>query len=481
MEVPLDRDRIFLLIGILVFSNVLNVILIVYRERFAKHYNEQNFTTMISDFLRMDYDSIIEEGPSNILEKIATVTNRIYTYMMGANIQIWSSAIVAVVSIILAFIVNVSLGVVMLVYAPISYFGYKLLNKELANRSKQMQEETGKGFQELISYLKEPDYYKQLPDYEPILEKMQPSVERIYGSMAKVNEFAQSVSSALQGLGTVFQSIVMMWSVFSFYQGETSPFFLMTVTIIMPLYISAVSTITNSNIQKIDYNVAMDLHRNFLNRTEASGEILLDTVKSLNINVSKLSFANRELPFFVNATLHKGDIGQVYGSSGTGKSTFAKSLVRFRDVEGIYINGNKLTEYSISSVRDKIEYVSQNIPIINGTLRDNILFGKKRSVQDTLILNNPVLKSLFVTKSLDTEILESGANLSGGEKQKIAIARALLTNPEILILDEVCSNIDSETSDEIYKMLYRTRADRITIIITHDSLPKGLVNVKMNE
>lgn len=185
MEVPLDRDRIFLLIGILVFSNVLSIILIVYRERFAKHYNEQNFTTMISDFLRMDYDSIIEEGPSNILEKIATVTNRIYTYMMGANIQIWSSAIVAVVSIILAFIVNVSLGVVMLVYAPISYFGYKLLNKELANRSKQMQEETGKGFQELISYLKEPDYYKQLPDYEPILEKMQPSVERIYGSMQR--------------------------------------------------------------------------------------------------------------------------------------------------------------------------------------------------------------------------------------------------------------------------------------------------------
>lgn len=480
MNVSLDNNRILILIGILIVSNLLNVVIIVGRERFAKHYNIRNFANMISDFLHMDYDAIIEEGPSNMLEKIVTATNQIYIYMTGMHIQIWSSAIIALICTVLVLSVNLILGITMLLYALVSYSGYKLINKELAKRSQHMQEETGKGFQELISYLKEPDYYKQLPDYEPLLAKMLPAAERIYGSMSQVNEFAQSASTALQGLGTIFQSAVMMLTVFSFYQGEASPFFLMTVTIILPLYVSAVSTITNSNVQKIDYTIARDLHGKIIGRAEDTNGITLDTVNSLEINVSKLVVAGHELPFFANTTMKKGDIGQVSGASGTGKSTFSKALVRFRGVDSVKINGKNLSDYSVSSLRKKIEYVSQNIPIINGTMRDNIFFGKEMTVSDDLLLNSPYLRSLFTSKSLDTQILEGGANLSGGEKQKIALVRALLNDPEILILDEVCSNIDSEMSNEIYLMLDNNRAKMITIIITHDRLPEGLINVEIN-
>lgn len=186
------------------------------------------------------------------------------------------------------------------------------------------------------------------------------------------------------------------------------------------------------------------------------------------------------LPFDANAILQKGDVGQLCGFSGTGKSTFAKAIVRFRDIDGVQINGKPLSAYSLSVLRSKIEYVSQNIPIISGTLRDNIFFGEKTSVTDMQLLDNPILKTLFASKSLDTQILEGGANLSGGEKQKIAIARALLNNPEILILDEVCSNIDIETSRKIYQLLEEERAHRITIIISHDILPEGFANISIN-
>lgn len=344
-----------------------------------------------------------------------------------------------------------------------------------------MQEETGRGFQELMSYLMEPDYYKQLPDYSEIITGMLPAVERIYGSMAKVNEFAQSVSSALQGLGSIVQNVIMMLIIYLFYRGALSPFFLMTATIILPLYFNAITTITNSNIQKMDYTIAKELHSQIIQRAENDSGDALDTVDSLDVNVSKLLLGGKVFPFEADVTLQKGDVGQVLGVSGTGKSTFVKTLVRFRNIDGIQINGKKLSDYSLSALRKKIEYVSQNIPIISGTLRDNIVFGKKTSITDKQLLNSPFLKTLFTTKSLDTQILEGGANLSGGEKQKIAITRALLSNPEILILDEVCSNIDTETTREIYHLLDKDRANRITIVISHGSLPEGFVNVRINK
>lgn len=478
--ISLDSRHILMIVAILFLSNILNVLLIVYRERFAKHYNKQNFIAMITDFLHMDYDSITSEGPSNMLEKIVTATNQIYLYMTGTHIQIWSSVIIAVISLGLIVSVNPIISLIMLAYVPVSYLGYRLLNKELSRRSKCMQEETGKGFQELMSFLMEPDYYKQLPDYSEIINGMLPATERIYGSMARVNEFAQSASSALQGVGSMVQNVIMLLVVYLFYQGTLSPFFLMMITIILPLYFNAVTTITNSNIQKADYTIAKALHSRIIQSREKGDGLSLDSVDSLEIRVSKLIISGKMLPFEANAILQKGDIGQLCGFSGTGKSTFAKALVRFRDIDGVQINGKLLSAYSLSALRSKIEYVSQNIPIISGTLRDNIFFGKKTSVTDMQLLDNPILKTLFASKSLDTQILEGGANLSGGEKQKIAIARALLNNPEILILDEVCSNIDMETSRKIYQLLEEERAHRITIIISHDILPEGFANISIN-
>ncbi|PKK40329.1 hypothetical protein ABB02_00378 [Clostridiaceae bacterium JG1575] len=146
MGVYLNSTRIIMLIIILVASNLLNILLILFRERFAKNYNKQNFLAMMTDFFRMDYDSIISEGPSNMLEKIVTDTNQIYSYMTGSHIQIWASVIIAIVSILLILSFSPLLSIIMFVYVPISYFGYQLLNKELAKRAKVMQEETGKGF-----------------------------------------------------------------------------------------------------------------------------------------------------------------------------------------------------------------------------------------------------------------------------------------------------------------------------------------------
>lgn len=90
-----------------------------------------------------------------------------------------------------------------------------------------------------------------------------------------------------------------------------------------------------------------------------------------------------------------------------------------------------------------------------------------------------MLKSILENRTLDDPVLEGGANLSGGEKQKIALARGLLKRGDVLILDEVCSNIDAASAEEIYQRLAQEKENRITFIITHDTLPSGLVTARL--
>lgn len=477
----LSAKGLAFVIGLMVLANILNIILIVYRERFAQKYNEHNFKKYIELLLNTKYDYLIEEGPSNLLEKIVNSVNGIYTYMTDAFIHMWSSILVAAGCIILIANANIWIAIMLLLVIPIDYLGFKILNNQLSKKSQIMQKMTGEGFQEIMSDIQQPDYMKQLSDYTPLLEKMSVSVAKIYRSMARVNEYAQSMSTAISGISSIIQNIVMLIMVYLFYCGEITPYLLMISTIAVPMYFSSVNTIVNTNISKRDYNIAKDLFHKLEENSDISGFESVDNISSIDVDISNLIIKNKSIPFKGKTELEKGDILQVCGPSGCGKSSFAKGIIKFREMKGVKINGFELEKISNKSIRDRIEYVSQNIPIIKGSLRENLLFGKKRDVvSDSELLSLEFMKSIYADKKLDDVILENGANLSGGEKQKIAIARALISNPDVLILDEVCSNIDAKVSNEIYSLIAAERCKRITILITHDKLPDGLVNKMIN-
>jgi subfamily B ATP-binding cassette protein MsbA len=474
----LDAMRILWIIFILLVTNIVNAILVLYRESYANKFNKENARSYLRNFMNMKYDRIIQEGPSNLLERIVTAVTGIYAYMTGGHIQIWSSIFIAIAAIVMLSQISLIISVAMLLFIPFIYCGFKLINKELTNRSIELQTQTGLGFQEIMSYIQEPDYFKQLPSIEPIIQKMNPALDKIYDAMASINKFAQTSSIALSSLGTILQNVIMLLVVYSFLESKTSPYLLMIATIIVPLYFEAVQSITRANVDKKDYVAALDLEKLLKDSGEKSGGSAITAVVSLSIDVNKIELADEMLDFEAHADLKKGDIGRIYGKSGCGKSTFAKALLKFRRVDGVKINGVSLSDIDNRELRKSVEYVSQNIPIIKGTVRDNLMFGKEYlDVEDSELQKNPLLYSILSNKTLEDEILEGGANLSGGEKQKIAIVRALLSEPEILILDEVCSNIDNQTSKEIYEMLKFEREKRITIIISHDELPEGFVNV----
>ncbi|NVM16148.1 MAG: ABC transporter ATP-binding protein [Candidatus Lokiarchaeota archaeon] len=161
------------------------------------------------------------------------------------------------------------------------------------------------------------------------------------------------------------------------------------------------------------------------------------------------------------------------GPTGCGKTTIAKLLLRlYEPQEGtILIDGKNIQAYQLEELRRKIGYVEQDIYLFSQTIRENIAFGQQNATQDEIISIAKLAQvDDFVKKFSDkysTIVGERGTRLSGGEKQRIAIARAFLTNPAILLLDDSVSAIDSETEEKIGQAMENIIKNRTTLIITH--------------
>ena len=169
----------------------------------------------------------------------------------------------------------------------------------------------------------------------------------------------------------------------------------------------------------------------------------------------------------------KGDVVWIKGASGTGKSTLVKLLAKFRTCDKIEINGKDIRRFTNASLRRKVDYLSQNIPIVTGSVRDNLSFNQVWDKKnEECLAKQPFFAGFLQNHGYDSRIEENGANLSGGEKQKIALARIFFDEVDMLILDEFTSNIDKGTAEEILDTVVKNGKEKILFIISHDELPE---------
>jgi subfamily B ATP-binding cassette protein MsbA len=175
----------------------------------------------------------------------------------------------------------------------------------------------------------------------------------------------------------------------------------------------------------------------------------------------------------INITVKKGEIIALVGKSGAGKTTFVDLISRFfNPIKGaIYIDYQDISKVSLKSLRQLIGIVSQDIILFNDTVRANIAYGKKDAREDEIITASKAAFAydfiLEMPNGYDTVIGERGVRLSGGQKQRLSIARALLKNPPILILDEATSSLDTESEVMVQKALETLMQGRTTLVIAH--------------
>ena len=205
------------------------------------------------------------------------------------------------------------------------------------------------------------------------------------------------------------------------------------------------------------------------------GDTSLDSVRGeIEFRDVEFSYPNREVVLNdVDLTVSAGKTVGLVGSTGSGKTTLVRLLLRFHDPDSgtVTLDGHDVRELTLDSLRGSIALVSQTTTLFPGSVRENVRYGDPEADEVAVIEAARIAEALSFIEELpdgwDTDIGEGGHRLSGGQRQRIAIARAVLKDAPVLVLDEATSNVDNETEAALKRSIERISVGRTTLIIAH--------------
>ena len=250
-------------------------------------------------------------------------------------------------------------------------------------------------------------------------------------------------------------------------------------TLLLGFMVAPIVQMSNIGSQLTEAMAGLDRTQELMNMTEEDNPeertIVLDKIKG-NIIFDDVSFSydeGKEVLHHISFEAPKGSVTALVGSSGSGKSTIAGLAATFLNPSKgkVTLDDIDMSKVNLSSFRSNLGVVLQDDFLYEGTIRENILFPRPNATEEQL---QEAVKGAYVDEftnrfdeGLDTVIGERGVKLSGGQRQRISIARALLANPKLIILDEATSNLDTESESFIQKSLGILMKDRTTFVIAH--------------
>ena len=251
------------------------------------------------------------------------------------------------------------------------------------------------------------------------------------------------------------------------------------VVTIISLLGKAYEPIAIFNVEYVDYKLNKITVNKYLEFLNVKDDDALDDGKVIKkidgrIELKNVSFGYEDNQVIndLSLVIEAGSSIALVGESGSGKSTIIKLLIGLiKPDEGkVLVDGIDLKKVSLNSYYDHVSYVSQEVPIFDGTLRENLVFDKNVSDEEIIEVLKLVSLEKFYLKlqnGLDTELGERGIKLSGGEKQRVALARLFFENTKIIILDEATSALDNITEKKVMNSIFEKLSNRTVIMIAH--------------
>ncbi|WP_339894827.1 ABC transporter ATP-binding protein [uncultured Algibacter sp.] len=412
---------------------------------------------------------------SRIMTDVEGVRNLIGTGL----VQLVGGTFTAVISLII--LIKLNPWMTLFVFVPLSIFGYialrafKYIRPIFRTRGKINSEVTGR-LTETLSGVRVIKAFNAEEQEHKIFEK---GVDRLYQNVKKsLTATAIMTSSSTFLIGVATTGIMGIGGYYMMQSEMTTGDFLF-FTLILGFMIAPIVQMSNIGSQLTEALAGLDRTEELMNMTAEEDDqersVQLETIKG-DIEFDDVSFSyeeGKEVLYNINFKAPAGSVTALVGSSGSGKSTIAGLSATFLNPKSgkITIDNQDLSKVKLSSYRQYLGVVLQDEFLFEGTIRENIMFPRPNATEDEL---QNAVKAAYVNEftdrfedGLETLIGERGVKLSGGQRQRLAIARAILANPKIIILDEATSNLDTESEALIQKSLNELVKDRTTIVIAH--------------
>lgn len=284
--------------------------------------------------------------------------------------------------------------------------------------------------------------------------------------------------SLTRTIQSLFSLIVLWAGIKQIINDQSSIGQLMTFTALASYFILSVERLVNAQPDIIKSYVAINRYYEYLDYPTPKNSVpgIIYRIDSIIFDKLSYSYTNRKVLENLSLVISRNDCIAIVGQSGSGKTTLAKLLVRILDSnEGkLMINQTDINTLDIYSVRQKIIYLSQNPFFFAGSLQENLCMGTDFTEKELIIACETACiweEIQLMPGQLGYTVLESGSNFSLGQKQRLSLARALLNKPEVLICDEIMSNVDVEKCRIIYNNLQNIQLTRLYITHKPEDIP----------
>lgn len=482
--IPYNLKTTLLVVSIgIVILNVFKVILNAFRSQLLLYLSQKLDISLILGYYRH-----VLELPMNFFgtRKVGEIISRfmdaskVRDAISGATLSIMIDTLMAVAGGIILYMQNGRLFaitfLIVLLYAAIVFS----FNKSIRNINRQQMENNAQLTSYMVESLNGIETVKTFNAEYKVSTETEKKFVKLLRSVFKGGWISNLQSSLTGFIGSV-GGIAILWAgAYTVIMGQMSIGQLLTFNALLAYFLDPVKNLINLQPMMQTAIVASDRLGEILDleieKSDNEDKKLSPASLKGKIELKNIDFRYGTRPLIlknISMTINPGEKIALVGESGSGKTTLVKLLMSLYAYEkgDITINGYNLKDINIEKLRDRIAYISQDIFLFSGTIRDNLSLGAESSDLEEIIHFSRMAKAHDFINDIplryNTMLEENGANLSGGQKQRLAITRALLKKPDILIMDEATSNLDSITEKAIEKTINEATKGITAIIIAH--------------
>ncbi len=439
-------------------------------------------SSLFSHINAFSHKELDEIGIGSLITRLTSDVNQAQT---GVNMILrlfLRSPFIVLGAIIMAFSINSKLTLIFLLFTPaIAFVIYIIMSKTIPiyktvqknqDDISTITRENLSGIRVIRAFSKENHEQKRFAETSDNLLKEQLLAGRI-------SALLNPATYVLVNIATIL--IIWFGGIFTFKgaitQGEVIALvnYMSQILLALVALANLIVIITKAQASAVRINDIFNIQPSLTDKNA-----VIDNVTEYSKNIPVIEYKNVSYSYYETAEkcalknisfkVFIGETVGIIGGTGSGKSTLINLMPRFFDItEGeILLNGNNIKRYTFEALRKNICVVSQKAMLFKGTIRDNIKWGKNNASDDEIwkALEEAQADEFVKEKGLGFEVTQEGKNLSGGQKQRLSIARALVAQPKILILDDSTSALDFATDSRLRKTLKQNNKERTTFIVS---------------